>query len=171
MQKFYIFTIIIILAAAGYYYFAPAANGPEEAAIAENIMEDNAVVEDGADISDWKTYQNNTRMFEIKYPSDLNAREVYTHNVVVCFDSDSKPLELCIGDAGLPNQEYSQEAFEKLLLGRLEEKFGFEVNVSIGSGKYSVYINNIVIYSENENLLRNMLATLNILGVNKGSSK
>lgn len=57
--------------------------------------------------SNWKTYRNEAKRFEINYPPSLTAREVYTHNVIVCFEDENRTLAnelaVCIDDNIFPS--------------------------------------------------------------------
>jgi len=120
----------------------------------------------------WETYTNDVRKFEVSYPSNLNAREVYTHNVVVCFDNEERPFEVCVSDDLMSfKRRNDPDVYHEFSLDVLEYTTGYEAKANIYEGNYSVYINNIIIYSKNKELLNGMLSTMQILGKNEGAGK
>lgn len=52
----------------------------------------------------WKTYKSAYRNFEVKYPPNMVAREVFTKDLIVCFEDEnhnfSNGLNVCVYDGG-----------------------------------------------------------------------
>ena len=121
----------------------------------------------------WNKYVNVNRKFAMLYPDDLIAREIYSKDLIVCFESKEKPFKLCVSDTVSELAANDSEVFRDLRLSELESKLNTKIsaNNSKYDGKYFIYLNNIVIYSEDKDLLQKMLQTLIILGENEGIHK
>jgi hypothetical protein len=100
--------------------------------------------------SDWKIYKNESRHFQISYPATMKAREIYAHNIVVCFEDEEQTLinglAVCIDDNTFPS---AVSTLNSIIINDSDFKQT--------SGKYSD--GSYVIYSENVQLLKNIVST------------
>lgn len=50
----------------------------------------------------WKTYKSGSRNFEVKYPPNMTAREIFSKDLIVCFEDEnhnfSNELNVCVYD-------------------------------------------------------------------------
>lgn len=121
---------------------------------------------------DWNTYKNTARKFEIKYPKDFLAREIYTKNVIVCFDNQSKPFAVCVEDESNSSQVVNNaDLFRELRLDVAEKRLNAPIKIELSGGLYNIHVNNLVIHSSDKVLLQEMIPTLQLFGYNQGISK
>jgi hypothetical protein len=110
--------------------------------------------------SDWKIYKNESRHFQISYPATMKAREIYAHNIVVCFEDEEQTLinglAVCIDDNTFPSAVSTSNS---IIINDSDFKQT--------SGKYSG--GSYVIYSENVQLLKNIVSTFKFISTSTNS--
>lgn len=131
-----------------------------------------SVISESSPTADWNTYQNKERKFEIKYPQQFSAREIYTKDVIACFDNQLTPFAVCIDEEDDLNRVVNNAGlFGEFQLDAIEKRLNTKIKAEAHEGIYRIHVNNIIVRSNDKGLLREMISTLQISGHYEGISK